>query len=303
MKIFFGWYSGTAVYFHFVHLLTVQIFACPVARFARHGALQILCVQFCPRYFQKDQIRSRFWLILSYYRYIMLEQKKAEDFGITEDDVSEIRQDINKFRFELLDILRKNKFDIGKIRSVGGCYGGRRAKQMERRIMKVGLLNIYIDTEMTTLYTKGFTLEIYDLLKDSLDKQDKNKSVDIFQVKKSTKLTIDSKRLLWILWKQSQNLVDTCTPRSWRTRCRRARRVCRRRRPSRARPLPRPRPTTRPPPWSPPTSSRGSWAATWPGPPCQALRVSVGVSPKDSFRNLTSFTPGRWRGCWALCSQ
>ena len=62
------------------------------------------------------------------------------------------------------DILRKNKFDIGKIRSVGGCYGGKRAKQMERRIMK------------------GFTLEIYDLLKDSLDKQDKNKSVDIFQV-------------------------------------------------------------------------------------------------------------------------
>ena len=117
----------------------------------------------------------------------MLEQKKAEDFGITEDDVSEIRQDINKFRFELLDILRKNKFDIGKIRSVGGCYGGRRAKQMERRIMKVGLLDIYMDTVMTTLHLKGFTLEIYDLLKDSLDKQDKNKSVDIFQVKKSTK--------------------------------------------------------------------------------------------------------------------
>ena len=119
----------------------------------------------------------------------MLEQKKAEDFGITEDDVSEIRQDINKFRFELLDILRKNKFDIGKIRSVGGCYGGRRAKQMERRIMKVGLLNIYLYTVMTALHLKGFTLEIYDLLKDSLDKQDKNKSVDIFQVNKS--LTFD----------------------------------------------------------------------------------------------------------------
>ena len=29
----------------------------------------------------------------------MAEQKKAEDFGITEDDVSEIRQDINKFRY------------------------------------------------------------------------------------------------------------------------------------------------------------------------------------------------------------
>ena len=31
-------------------------------------------------------------------RYIMAEQKKQEDFGITEDDVNEIRQDINKFR-------------------------------------------------------------------------------------------------------------------------------------------------------------------------------------------------------------
>ena len=31
-------------------------------------------------------------------RYVMAEQKKQEDFGITEDDVNEIRQDINKFR-------------------------------------------------------------------------------------------------------------------------------------------------------------------------------------------------------------
>ena len=32
-------------------------------------------------------------------RYIMAEQKKQEDFGITEDDVNEIRRDINKFRY------------------------------------------------------------------------------------------------------------------------------------------------------------------------------------------------------------
>ena len=32
-------------------------------------------------------------------RYITAEQKKAEEFSITEDDVSEIRQDINKFRY------------------------------------------------------------------------------------------------------------------------------------------------------------------------------------------------------------
>ena len=36
-----------------------------------------------------------------------------------------------------MDILSKNNFDIGKVRTGDGCYGGRRAKQMERRIMKV----------------------------------------------------------------------------------------------------------------------------------------------------------------------
>ena len=52
----------------------------------------------------------------------MSEQKKADDFGITEDDVSEIRQDINKFRFELVDILSRNNFDIGKVRLNGKLY-------------------------------------------------------------------------------------------------------------------------------------------------------------------------------------
>ncbi len=32
-------------------------------------------------------------------RYITAEQKKTEEFAITEDDVNEIRQDINKFRY------------------------------------------------------------------------------------------------------------------------------------------------------------------------------------------------------------
>ena len=94
----------------------------------------------------------------------MSEQKKAEEFGITEDDVSEIRQDINKFRFELVEILRKNRFDVGKVGKGDGYCGGRRAKQMERRIMK------------------GFNLDIHDLVKDAFDKQDKTKTVDIFQV-------------------------------------------------------------------------------------------------------------------------
>jgi transient receptor potential cation channel subfamily C len=41
-------------------------------------------------------------------RYVTAEQCKSDDFGITEDDVMEIRQDISTLRYELVDILRNN---------------------------------------------------------------------------------------------------------------------------------------------------------------------------------------------------
>lgn len=41
-------------------------------------------------------------------RYITAEQRKRDDFGITEDDVMEIRQDISTLRYELIDILHTN---------------------------------------------------------------------------------------------------------------------------------------------------------------------------------------------------
>ncbi|KAL0852615.1 hypothetical protein ABMA27_016897 [Loxostege sticticalis] len=41
-------------------------------------------------------------------RYVTAEQRKRDDFGITEDDVMEIRQDISTLRYELIDILRQN---------------------------------------------------------------------------------------------------------------------------------------------------------------------------------------------------
>jgi len=36
------------------------------------------------------------------------EQQKRDDFGITEDDVMEVRQDISTLRYEIVDILRNN---------------------------------------------------------------------------------------------------------------------------------------------------------------------------------------------------
>ncbi len=45
----------------------------------------------------------------------MAEQKKAEEFGITEDDVSEIRQDINKFRSVFPSFPRKLSVSIQEL--------------------------------------------------------------------------------------------------------------------------------------------------------------------------------------------
>lgn len=41
-------------------------------------------------------------------RYVTAEQCKRDEFGVTEDDVMEIRQDISTLRFELIDIFSNN---------------------------------------------------------------------------------------------------------------------------------------------------------------------------------------------------
>lgn len=48
-------------------------------------------------------------------RYITAEQRRRDDFGITEDDIIEVRQDISSLRFELLDIFTNNKFVVPDI--------------------------------------------------------------------------------------------------------------------------------------------------------------------------------------------
>ena len=96
-------------------------------------------------------------------RYVGAEQKKAEEFAITEDDVSEIRQDINKFRYEMINILRHNNFETPNVDSATFHAGGKRAKQMERRVLK------------------GFNINTADMLKEAFSTEEaKNK--DFFSV-------------------------------------------------------------------------------------------------------------------------
>lgn len=54
-------------------------------------------------------------------RYVMAEQRKRDDFGITEDDVMEIRQDISTLRFELIDILRNNGMKTPQLNTQDGA--------------------------------------------------------------------------------------------------------------------------------------------------------------------------------------
>lgn len=58
-------------------------------------------------------------------RYVTAEQRKRDDFGITEDDIIEVRQDISTLRFELLDIFNQNNMkvpDIEKKQSAGKLF-------------------------------------------------------------------------------------------------------------------------------------------------------------------------------------
>lgn len=86
-------------------------------------------------------------------RYVTAEQRKRDDFGITEDDVMEIRQDISTLRFELIDILRQNGMRTPEMEKAE--VSGKKGRTMERRLQKdfqigivEGIVNSVIQSEM-----------------------------------------------------------------------------------------------------------------------------------------------------------
>ena len=70
--------------------------------------LVIFCLFFQNKSRAKAMERHEAVMKLLVRRYVVAEQRKRDEFGITEDDVMEIRQDISTLRFELIDILRTN---------------------------------------------------------------------------------------------------------------------------------------------------------------------------------------------------
>ena len=63
------------------------------------------------------------------------EQRKAENEGVTEDDVNEIKNDISAFRFEMIEIMRASGMNTLSASGPSGP-GGKKNRQKERRLMK-----------------------------------------------------------------------------------------------------------------------------------------------------------------------
>merc|ERR1719507_1423993 len=63
-------------------------------------------------------------------RYVTQEQRKAENEGVTEDDVNEIKNDISAFRFELIEIMRASGMNTENASGPAGP-GGKKNRQKE----------------------------------------------------------------------------------------------------------------------------------------------------------------------------
>jgi hypothetical protein len=70
-------------------------------------------------------------------RYVTREQRKMEETGpITEDHVKEIKQDIDCFKYELLDLLKYNGMKCREISGQFDKISGRKRRIRERRLLK-----------------------------------------------------------------------------------------------------------------------------------------------------------------------
>lgn len=54
-------------------------------------------------------------------RYITEMQRKADEKGVTEDDINEVKQDISTFRYELIDILKNNGMNTSMVNAEDSC--------------------------------------------------------------------------------------------------------------------------------------------------------------------------------------
>ncbi|KAK9680093.1 Ankyrin repeats (3 copies) [Popillia japonica] len=87
-------------------------------------------------------------------RYITAQQRNRDEYGVTEDDILEIRQDVNSFRYELVDILRNNGMNVPKLSKDELDFTGKKGKVMERRLLKdfhIGIVEGIVSDVVTSM--------------------------------------------------------------------------------------------------------------------------------------------------------
>ncbi|CAA9995355.1 unnamed protein product, partial [Nesidiocoris tenuis] len=70
------------------------------------------------------------------WRYVSTMQRQSDDNPVTEDDVNEIKGEINSMRYELLDVLDRNGLDVSAADTKSKTVLGKKMKVWERRLLK-----------------------------------------------------------------------------------------------------------------------------------------------------------------------
>ncbi|XP_054721282.1 transient receptor potential protein-like [Uloborus diversus] len=91
-------------------------------------------------------------------RYVTTQQRKAEDTGVTEDDVNEVKQVVTSFRSELFDILKNN--GMKGVNSTSETLS-RKERLRERRLLKdfnIDLVETVVDAFVKTDMKNKFSV-------------------------------------------------------------------------------------------------------------------------------------------------
>ncbi|KAJ6597366.1 Transient receptor potential protein, partial [Pseudolycoriella hygida] len=120
-------------------------------------------------------------------RYVTAEQRKRDDFGITEDDVMEIRQDISTLRYELIDILHKNGMKTPQVDKTDMSLAGKKGKMLERRILKDFQIGIVEGIVTEVVQGSKEVKDVFSSIAKAIGASGKNKKEDWNEVvRKST---------------------------------------------------------------------------------------------------------------------
>lgn len=102
-------------------------------------------------------------------RYVTAEQRKRDNYQITEDDVMEIRQDISKLRYEIIDILGKNGMKTPNLpKNDGQCNNffillSIYIKRRRFLLFLIGIIFWKTETESYFYFSKQFLLSLMHL--------------------------------------------------------------------------------------------------------------------------------------------